>query len=155
MRSLLFTLFLLVALAFERSSAAFVKGSRRSSTSGVIGSTGGPYCDQRFGRQCFQVQAKKKAAVETVRKPALVEMVAERMGTSKSESTQAIEAVVDTIMEVVADGKKLNLQGFGTFKLSERKARTGRNPKTGESLEIKASKTPSFSAAKGFKEKCN
>jgi DNA-binding protein HU-beta len=55
----------------------------------------------------------------------------------------------------VAAGKRISMLGFGTFKLTSRAARVGRNPKTGEEIQIKASKTPSFSAGKAFKEKCN
>lgn len=55
----------------------------------------------------------------------------------------------------VAQGKRISMLGFGTFKLTHRAARKGRNPKTGEEIQIKASKTPSFSAGKAFKEKCN
>ena len=55
----------------------------------------------------------------------------------------------------VASGKKVSLPGFGTFKLSHRAARKGRNPKTGEPMDIKASNTPSFSASKTFKDMAN
>ena len=55
----------------------------------------------------------------------------------------------------MAAGKRISMLGFGTFKLTNRAARVGRNPKTGEEIQIKASKTPSFSAGKAFKEKCN
>jgi len=55
----------------------------------------------------------------------------------------------------VASGKKISMMGFGTFKLTHRKARKGRNPKTGEEIEIKASNSPTFTAGKGFKELCN
>jgi DNA-binding protein HU-beta len=59
------------------------------------------------------------------------------------------------IIQNVAAGKRISMLGFGTFKLTHRKARKGRNPKTGEEIQIKASNTPSFSAGKSFKEKCN
>ena len=55
----------------------------------------------------------------------------------------------------VAAGKRISMLGFGTFKLTRRKARKGRNPKTGEEIDIKASNSPSFSAGKAFKERCN
>lgn len=58
-------------------------------------------------------------------------------------------------LQEVAAGKRISMLGFGTFKLTSRKARKGRNPKTGEPIDIAASKTPSFSAGKAFKERCN
>lgn len=59
------------------------------------------------------------------------------------------------LIQEVADGKRINLPGFGTFKLNFRAARKGRNPATGEEIDIKASYSPSFSASKTFKEMCN
>mmetsp|Transcript_8613 Transcript_8613/g.13003 ORF Transcript_8613/g.13003 Transcript_8613/m.13003 type:complete len:174 (-) Transcript_8613:137-658(-) len=102
------------------------------------------------------VKAKKAASdVETFRKPEFVSSIAEKTGMSKVDSEAALAAVLDTISENVAQGKRISMLGFGTFKLTHRAARKGRNPKTGEEIQIKASKTPSFSAGKAFKEKCN
>jgi len=81
--------------------------------------------------------------------------VAAKSGLSKTDAESALAAVIDTIVEEIAAGKKISMLGFGTFKLSHRAARSGRNPKTGEPLQIKASNSPSFSASKTFKEKCN
>lgn len=60
-----------------------------------------------------------------------------------------------TTMQALVDGDKISFVGFGTFKVTDRAARTGRNPKTGEPLEIAASRSPSFSAGKPFKDKMN
>jgi DNA-binding protein HU-beta len=59
------------------------------------------------------------------------------------------------LKQEIAAGKRITLLGFGTFKLSHRAARKGRNPQTGEEIQIKASNSPSFSASKSFKERCN
>lgn len=81
--------------------------------------------------------------------------VASKSGLSKSDAESALAAVIDTITTEVSSGKKISMLGFGTFKSTFRSARTGRNPKTGEPLEIKAQWSPVFSASKTFKEKCN
>ena len=65
---------------------------------------------------------------------------------------KVLSATLDVITQSVAEGKKITSQGFGTFEPRERKARTGRNPKTGENIEIKAKKVPVFTPAKGFKD---
>eukprot|EP00816_Leptocylindrus_hargravesii_P012119 CAMPEP_0196801950 /NCGR_PEP_ID=MMETSP1362-20130617/1712_1 /TAXON_ID=163516 /ORGANISM="Leptocylindrus danicus, Strain CCMP1856" /LENGTH=149 /DNA_ID=CAMNT_0042173141 /DNA_START=38 /DNA_END=487 /DNA_ORIENTATION=- len=106
--------------------------------------------------------AKKKTATkkdtdeqEVFRKSEFVASIAEKTGMTKTASEQALAAVLDVIQEQVAAGKKISLVGFGTWKLTHRAARTGRNPKTGEPIQIQASNSPSFSASKTFKEKCN
>ena len=81
--------------------------------------------------------------------------VSQKSGLSKSDSEAALAAVIDTIIENVSQDKKISMLGFGTFKLTARAARMGRNPKTGEPLQIKASNAPSFTASKAFKERCN
>lgn len=100
---------------------------------------------------------KKKADVEVVnlRKADFVKAVAEKTGMTKAESDLALAAVLNVIATEVADGKRISLPGFGTFKLNFRDARKGRNPATGEEIDIKASFSPSFSASKTFKEMCN
>eukprot|EP00553_Chaetoceros_curvisetus_P005424 CAMPEP_0204623714 /NCGR_PEP_ID=MMETSP0717-20131115/9474_1 /ASSEMBLY_ACC=CAM_ASM_000666 /TAXON_ID=230516 /ORGANISM="Chaetoceros curvisetus" /LENGTH=161 /DNA_ID=CAMNT_0051638883 /DNA_START=25 /DNA_END=510 /DNA_ORIENTATION=+ len=99
--------------------------------------------------------AAPKEEVVTFRKPEFVASIAQKTGMSKQDSEAALAAVLETISENVADGKRISMLGFGTFKLTHRKARKGRNPKTGEEIDIKASNTPSFSAGKAFKERCN
>ena len=74
---------------------------------------------------------------------------------SKKEAERAIDAVFDTIKEALVAGDKLQLIGFGTFEVKERAARRGRNPRTGEIIDIPASKHPSFKPGKTFKDEVN
>lgn len=74
----------------------------------------------------------------------LINSVAEKTGLTKTKSNQVIDAVIGTISESLKGGEKVTLVGFGTFTTSQREARTGRNPKTGETLEIPAKKVPKF-----------
>lgn len=83
----------------------------------------------------------------------LVDRVAARAGATKKQAEAVITATIETIMEAVAEGDKVTLVGFGSFECRDRKAREGRNPKTGEKMEIPATKVPAFSAGKLFKEK--
>ena len=69
--------------------------------------------------------------------------------------SQVLNAVHETLMDSVADNKRVQFIGFGTFEPRERKARTGRNPKTGEEIQIKASRAPAFSPSKKFKDMVN
>mmetsp|Transcript_29095 Transcript_29095/g.66688 ORF Transcript_29095/g.66688 Transcript_29095/m.66688 type:complete len:145 (-) Transcript_29095:68-502(-) len=105
----------------------------------------------------FLAAAAKKDDPEAVtfRKPDFVASVAEKTGWTKKESEAALAAVLETIQEEVAAGKKIQLLGFGNFKLNHRKGRKGRNPRTGEEIQIKASNTPSFTASKAFKDMVN
>lgn len=111
----------------------------------------------RFESSHYAVKKSKKTdeVVEVFRKPDFVARIAEKTGMTKGDSDQALVAVLEVIQEEVAAGKKISLMGFGTWKLTHRAARIGRNPKTGEEMKIKASNSPSFSASKAFKEKCN
>jgi DNA-binding protein HU-beta len=98
------------------------------------------------------------AAVEkgdTFRKADFIAAVAEKTGMNKKESEDALKAVLDVVQEQVGAGKRVNLAGFGTFTLKERAARKGRNPQTGEELQIAASKSPGFSPAKAWKDAIN
>lgn len=81
----------------------------------------------------------------------LVEEVAKVVCSSK-EAKMAVDTVLNTIVKTLKKGQVVALAGFGTFKVVKRAARKGRNPRTGEPLKIKASKTPKFSAGKTFKE---
>ncbi|MBE9101321.1 HU family DNA-binding protein [Vacuolonema iberomarrocanum] len=82
----------------------------------------------------------------------LVDMVAERASVTKKVADAVLTATIESIMEVVAKGDKVTLVGFGSFDRRDRKAREGRNPKTGEAMEIPATMVPGFSAGKQFKE---
>lgn len=70
---------------------------------------------------------------------------------SKKEAESALNSLLDTISATLKKGDKITLPGFGTFKVSKRKARTGRNPRTGEAIKIKAHKVPQFTAGKKTK----
>lgn len=74
-------------------------------------------------------------------------------GITKKEVETVITAAIDCIMDAVAEDEKVTLVGFGSFEARERKAREGRNPKTGEKMTIPATKVPAFSAGKMFKDK--
>ena len=85
----------------------------------------------------------------------LVTSVADNAGISKADSTRAVDAVFDSITSALKDGQEVRLVGFGTFVVTHRKASVGRNPRTGEKIEIKASNQPKFRAGKGLKEAVN
>ena len=86
-------------------------------------------------------------------KAELVESVQKALGASKAEAERAVVAVLDSIKTGLKKSKNVQLIGFGTFKVSERAARMGVNPKTGEKIKIKKSKTVKFSAGKDLKSK--
>lgn len=85
-------------------------------------------------------------------KTELVAAVAAKADLSKKDAEAAVKAVVDSISEALADGDKVALVGFGTFDVKTRAARTGKNPRTGEQIEIPASKVPSFKAGSALKD---
>ena len=85
-------------------------------------------------------------------KTELITAVAEKAGLTKKDVEKAVNALLDTVKEEVAAGKKVQLIGFGTFEARKRKARTGRNPQTGAAIKIAAKTVPAFSAGKNFKE---
>ena len=85
-------------------------------------------------------------------KVTLVAKIAEKSGLSKKQAVLALGAFIDSVTEALKEGDKVQLMGFGTFEVKERAARTGRNPSTGETIEIPASKTPSFKAGKGLRD---
>lgn len=83
----------------------------------------------------------------------LIDKVSEKVTVTKKQADLVISATIEAIMEAVADGDKVTLVGFGSFERRERKAREGRNPKTGDKMDIPATLVPAFSAGKLFKEK--
>ena len=83
----------------------------------------------------------------------LVDAVAKKADVTKKQADAVLSATVEAIMEAVSSGDKVTLVGFGSFERRDRKAREGRNPKTGEKMEIPATQVPAFSAGKLFKEK--
>ena len=88
-------------------------------------------------------------------KTELVAAVAEQAGLSKKDAEAAVKAFTDVVAEALKAGDKIQLVGFGTFEVSERAAREGRNPRTGETMIIEASKTPKFKAGKALKDLVN
>ena len=84
-------------------------------------------------------------------KTELVAAVATKADLSKKDAEAAVKAVLDAVTEALADGEEVALVGFGTFEVKERAARTGKNPRTGEAIEIPASKVPSFKAGAALK----
>ncbi|MDI3538273.1 MAG: DNA-binding protein HU-beta [Bacillota bacterium] len=87
-----------------------------------------------------------------VNKSDLVGVVAEKSGLTKKDAEKAVNAVFDAVTEALAAGEKVQVVGFGTFEVRERAARKGRNPQTGEEIEIAAAKLPVFKAGKGLRE---
>ena len=88
-------------------------------------------------------------------KSELVAAIAVETGLSKKDAEAALKAFTDIVESELKKGEKVQLVGFGTFEVSERAARDGRNPLTGEAMKIKASKTPKFKAGKAFKDSLN
>ena len=88
-------------------------------------------------------------------KSELIEKVAERADLNKASAARAVDAVFDGITQALRDGETINLVGFGTFSVGERAARSGRNPRTGETIDIAASRNPRFKAGKGLKDAVN
>lgn len=85
-------------------------------------------------------------------KTELVSSIAEKSELTKKDAEKALNALFASIEEALARGEKVQLVGFGTFEVRERKARTGRNPQTGEEIQIAAAKVPAFKAGKALKE---
>ena len=81
--------------------------------------------------------------------------MAEKAELSKKDSEKALKAFIDVVSEELQKGEKIQLVGFGTFKVSERAARTGKNPQTGAEIKIPASKAPKFKAGKALKDAVN
>jgi len=86
-------------------------------------------------------------------KSELIDKVAERADISKAAAGRAVDAVIEAITDALQDGESVTLIGFGTFGVRERASRPGRNPRTGEALEIKASRTVGFKPGKTLKER--
>lgn len=83
----------------------------------------------------------------------LIDTIASSTDLSKNVIDNVVSATIETVMDTVANGEKVTLIGFGSFEPRDRKARDGRNPKTGEVIKIPATTIPAFSAGKGFKER--
>ena len=88
-------------------------------------------------------------------KTELIAAVAEKAELSKKDAEKAVKAFTDVVSEELVNGGKIQLVGFGTFEVAERPAREGRNPRTGETMKIAASKSPKFKAGKALKDSLN
>ncbi|MCI9224789.1 MULTISPECIES: HU family DNA-binding protein [unclassified Acutalibacter] len=88
-------------------------------------------------------------------KTELVAEVSEKAGLTKRDAEAAVKAIVDSVTEALAKGDKVQLVGFGTFEVREHAARVGRNPRTGGTMEIAASKAPAFKAGQALKDAVN
>ncbi|MCC2976216.1 HU family DNA-binding protein [Sphingomonas sp. PL-96] len=88
-------------------------------------------------------------------KQELIGQVADLSGLGRGDAIKAVEAVFESISAALKKGDEVRLVGFGTFSVSKRKASTGRNPRTGEPMTIKASSQPKFKAGKGLKDSVN
>ena len=88
-------------------------------------------------------------------KDQIIEKMAEDLGITKTQASNAVKSIFDGIITTLRQGDKVNISGFGTFDVSSRKARVGRNPQTGEEIQIAAAKVPKFKAGKAFKEALN
>ena len=85
----------------------------------------------------------------------LIDVVADDAGLSKADATRAVDAVITAITKALKKGDQVALVGFGTFAVKERAARQGRNPRTGETIQIAASHVPGFKAGKALKDAIN
>ncbi len=85
-------------------------------------------------------------------KTELIAAAAEQAGMTKKDTEKVLNAALDAIAAALAKNDKVQVSGFGIFEVKEREARTGRNPQTGEAMEIAASRTPSFKASKTLKD---
>jgi DNA-binding protein HU-beta len=88
-------------------------------------------------------------------KSELIEIIASKTEVSRVDASRVFNAIVDTITNSLSKGESVTIVGFGTFKVANRAARSGRNPQTGATITIAAQKTPRFSAGSKLKEACN
>ena len=88
-------------------------------------------------------------------KSELIDAIASSADLSKASAGRALDAVVETVTNTLKEGDSVSLVGFGVFSVKDRAARTGRNPQTGEPIQIKAAKIPSFKAGKALKDAVN
>ena len=85
----------------------------------------------------------------------LIEKVADDAELSKAQAARAVDAIIDAVVDTLQGGDVVTLVGFGTFSVSERAARTGRNPRTGDAITIAATRVPKFKAGKALKDAVN
>src|SRR5262249_30994220 len=108
-----------------------------------------------YRRKCVQLLGTRTHSEASVNKSELVDSIAEGAGLSKADAERALNSLIDAVQTAVANDDKVTLPGFGSFSRSSRAARTGRNPRTGEPVQIAASKGVKFSAGAAFKSAVN
>lgn len=96
-----------------------------------------------------------RRGLKIVNKSQLIDQIAASADISKAAAGRALDAFTDTVTGALKDGDQVALVGFGTFAVRERSARSGRNPQTGETIQISAANVPSFKAGKALKDACN
>ena len=116
---------------------------------GVPGGTG------KMSGLARQTLKSMNGGIISMNKTELVAAIAEKTELTKKDAESALKAFTDVVAEELKRGEKIQLVGFGTFEVSERAAREGRNPQTGETMKIAASKAPKFKAGKALKDAIN
>lgn len=100
-------------------------------------------------------QGNRRVKEFSMNKGDLIDVVSGEAGLSKADASRAVESVISAITRALKDGNQVSLVGFGTFTVKTRAARTGRNPRTGDAIEIRASRIPGFRAGKALKDAVN
>ncbi|CAG0939087.1 DNA-binding protein HU-beta [Gammaproteobacteria bacterium] len=100
-------------------------------------------------------QGNRRVKEFSMNKGDLIDAVSGEAGLSKADASRAVESVISAITRALKDGNQVSLVGFGTFTVKTRAARTGRNPRTGDAIEIRASRIPGFRAGKALKDAVN
>ena len=110
-----------------------------------------------FGKEktSYIIKRKSRGGIINMNKAELVAAMAEKAELSKKDAEAALKAFTDVVAEELKKGEKIQLVGFGTFEVSERAERTGRNPQSGKEMVIPASKAPKFKAGKALKDMVN
>ena len=96
-----------------------------------------------------------KEETQPMNRSELISSIADKSGLTKKDSEKALAAFIESVEEQLQRGEKIQLVGFGTFEVTERAARTGKNPQTGKEIKIPASKAPKFKAGKALKDLVN
>ena len=104
-------------------------------------------------RQIIHVNMKEET--QPMNRSELISSIADKSGLTKKDSEKALAAFIESVEEQLQRGEKIQLVGFGTFEVTERAARTGKNPQTGKEIKIPASKAPKFKAGKALKDLVN
>ena len=110
---------------------------------------------RRWGLRCDRSIKANTTKGVNMNKGELIEAVANSSGLSRADATKAVDSVLDTITSTLSSGGSVSLVGFGTFSVKARAARAGRNPRTGETIQIPASNVPGFKAGKALKDAVN